>query len=80
MDVRGLEPPAPLLAILEKLTELGPGAQLRVRHHREPVLLYDKLALRGFAARAERQPEGDFIVQIAPAWALENPKRRGGNP
>lgn len=70
LDVRGLEPPQPMIAILEKLTELGPGAQLEVHHHREPVLLYEKLALRGYAARTERRGEGDFLVRIAPAWAF----------
>ena len=71
LDVRGLEPPAPMVTILEKLAELGAGAQLRVRHHREPVLLYDKLELRGYAARCERRGEGDFLIHIAPAWAFD---------
>jgi uncharacterized protein (DUF2249 family) len=71
VDVRGLEPPQPVVVIFEKLAEIGPGAQLRMRHHREPVLLYEKLKHRGYAGRAERQPDGDFIVHIAPAWAFE---------
>lgn len=71
LDVRGLEPPGPMVTILEKLAELGAGAQLRVRHHREPVLLYDKLKLRGYAARVDRRVEGDYLVFIAPAWAIE---------
>jgi uncharacterized protein (DUF2249 family) len=73
LDVRELEPPGPMVAILEKLAALGAGAQLRVRHHREPVLLYDKLELRGYAARVERRKEGDYLILIAPAWALESP-------
>jgi uncharacterized protein (DUF2249 family) len=71
MDVRGMEPPGPMVAILEKLAELGPGAQLRVHHHREPVLLYEKLKLRGYAARTERHGEGDYLVHVAPAWSFE---------
>lgn len=71
LDVRGLEPPRPIVTILEKLAELGPGAQLVVRHHRDPVLLYDKLRLRGYDARAERRGEGDYQVHIAPAWVFE---------
>jgi uncharacterized protein (DUF2249 family) len=70
LDVRGLEPPAPLVAILEKLAELGPGAQLLVHHHREPVLLYDKLAPRGYAARCEKKSATHYLVRIAPAWAF----------
>lgn len=71
IDVRGLEPPRPIVTILEKLAELGPGAQLVVRHHRDPVLLYDKLRLRGYDARTERLAEGDYRVHIAPAWVFE---------
>jgi uncharacterized protein (DUF2249 family) len=77
LDVRGLEPPQPMVTILEKLSELGAGAQLIVRHHREPVLLYEKLELRGYAARTTRRPEGDFLIHIAPQWAFdETPKGR----
>jgi uncharacterized protein (DUF2249 family) len=72
LDVRGLPPPEPMIAILEKLVALGPGAQLLVRHHREPVLLYDKLALRGYAARTEKLGEGDYRVHVAPAWVFEH--------
>ncbi len=71
LDVRGLEPPQPMITILEKLVALGPGAQLTVRHHREPVLLYEKLALRGYGARTEKRGEGDYLVRIAPAWVFE---------
>lgn len=70
LDVRGLEPPQPMVRILEKLAELGPGARLRVRHHREPVFLYEKLRQRGYAARTEKQGEGLYLVHIAPEWAF----------
>ncbi len=71
LDVRGLEPPGPLMAILEKLVELGPGAQLLVRHHREPVLLYEKLRLRGYDARAEKLSDGEYRIRVAPVWAFQ---------
>lgn len=71
MDVRELEPPQPMIAILEKLAELGDGAQLLVRHHREPVLLYEKLAARGYAAKTSKRAEGDYLVHVAPAWVFE---------
>ncbi|HLK93194.1 MAG TPA: DUF2249 domain-containing protein [Polyangia bacterium] len=71
MDVRGLEPPQPMVQILQKLVDLGPGAQLLVRHHREPVLLYDKLALRGYAARCTKRDDGDYIIHIAPAAVFQ---------
>jgi uncharacterized protein (DUF2249 family) len=69
LDVRLLEPPGPMMAVLDKLTELGPGAHLEVRHHREPVLLYEKLAGRGYAARAIQVGESDWRIRILPAWA-----------
>ncbi len=69
MDVRGLEPPEPMMRILEKLAELGPGAQLIVRHHREPVLLYDKLHERGYRAVTTKRGEGDYVVHILPEYA-----------
>lgn len=68
-DVRLLEPPGPMMAVLDKLTELGPGAQLDVRHHREPILLYEKLAGRGYKARAEQVGESDWRIRVSPAWA-----------
>jgi uncharacterized protein (DUF2249 family) len=71
LDVRGLEPPQPMVTILEKLAALGPGAQLLVRHHRDPVLLYEKLHLRGYDARPQRRGEGDYLIHIAPAWVFE---------
>ena len=70
LDVSGLEPPQPMITILEKLVELGDGAQLLVHHHREPVLLYEKLAARGYAAKTSRRGEGDYLVHIAPAWVF----------
>jgi len=71
LDVRGLEPPMPMIAVLEKLVELGPGAQLMVRHHREPVLLYEKLKLRGYGARAHKHAEGEWVIHVAPARVFE---------
>jgi tRNA 2-thiouridine synthesizing protein A len=73
LDVRGMEPPGPMVAILEKLVELGPGARLQVRHHREPVFLYEKLRARGYAARTEKRGERDYLVHIAPEWAFREP-------
>lgn len=75
LDVRGLEPPQPMIRVLETLTELGDGAQLLVHHHREPVLLYEKLEARGYAARATKRAEGDWIIHIAPTWAFEQGPR-----
>lgn len=48
LDVRGLEPPEPMVQILERLDTLRPGQRLVVLHERRPMLLYPQLDLRGF--------------------------------
>lgn len=66
IDVRGLEPPEPMVKILETLNTLPPGARLVVHHHREPALLYDKLDARGYRAKTEKIDEGHYLVTIVP--------------
>lgn len=48
IDVRGLEPPQPMLAILKLLETVGPAATVIVHHEREPVFLFPELAERGW--------------------------------
>lgn len=48
IDVRGLNPPEPMLAILRLLEEPDCGATVIVHHEREPVFLYPELAERGW--------------------------------
>src|SRR5262249_59191130 len=54
LDVRGLEPPKPLVRVLEALDRLGPGVQLEVRHDRRPILLYPQLDDRGFIHQTDQ--------------------------
>ena len=49
LDVRGLEPPLPMVRILECLDSLAPGQRLEVVHDRPPLFLYPQLDDRGFA-------------------------------
>lgn len=61
IDVRGLAPPDPLVAILRLLRTLGPGAgdDACVTAHldRDPVMLYPELAQIGWdAERVEGEP------------------------
>jgi hypothetical protein len=52
IDVRGLAPPQPLVAILRLVRGAAPGVTVIVHHDREPMLLYPELAeLRWEAAR-----------------------------
>jgi uncharacterized protein (DUF2249 family) len=64
LDVRGLAPPEPMMRILETLTELDEKAVLLVHHHREPMMLYEKLEQRGYSAVTERIREDYFKVLI----------------
>lgn len=63
-DCRGLEPPQPLVAILEVLSGVPTGGSLRTLTDRPPVQLYPHLAERGFAWETEEHHDGSFITHI----------------
>jgi hypothetical protein len=44
IDVRGLPPPEPLVAILQLVRSIHDDTAVIVHHDREPVLLYSELA------------------------------------
>jgi hypothetical protein len=50
IDVRGLPPPAPLVAILELVGSIGDTTPVIVHHERDPQLLYPELAEIGWTA------------------------------
>jgi uncharacterized protein (DUF2249 family) len=60
LDVRGLEPPQPMVRVLEALDRLGPGTPLEVLHDRRPVFLYPQLDHRGFAHETD-EPEPGLV-------------------
>jgi len=62
LDVRGLEPPEPMVQILERLDTLRPGQRLVVLHERRPMLLYPQLDERGFLHDTEEVEPG--LVRI----------------
>lgn len=64
VDARGLEPPEPMLRILEALAALEAGATLRAQTDRRPLHLYPLLAERGFSAETEEQTDGSFVTHI----------------
>ena len=63
-DTRGLEPPEPLLRILNMLETLGAGQRLIAHIDREPLLLYPELVERGWAYEGAMRPDGSFIIRI----------------
>jgi uncharacterized protein (DUF2249 family) len=64
LDVRGLEPPQPMVRILELLATLPEGVGLLARTDRRPVHLLPQLEFRGFSGTSEEQPDGSFITHI----------------
>jgi uncharacterized protein (DUF2249 family) len=62
LDVRGLEPPLPMVLVLERLETLTPDEQLEVVHERRPLFLYPQLDERGFTHRTDEPEPG--VVRI----------------
>lgn len=64
LDTRGMEPPQPLVTILEVVPALPADAELLACTDRRPLHLYPELEARGFSGRTEEQPDGSFITYI----------------
>jgi uncharacterized protein (DUF2249 family) len=64
LDVRGLEPPEPMVKILEALEALIPGDVLEVLHERRPMLLYPQLDDRGFVHETDEPEPGLSRIRI----------------
>lgn len=66
LDLRGLQPPQPILRIFEAL-EREPGKPLRAILPHEPLPLYGLLRERGFRFSGAPRADGGFEVLIEPA-------------
>ena len=66
VDARDLEPPLPMIRILEALAGLPAGVGLRARTDRRPMHLYAQLEARGFAGETEEQSDGSYVTHIRP--------------
>jgi Uncharacterized conserved protein (DUF2249) len=65
IDVRGLPPPQPLVAILRLVHEQGePGSAVIVHHDRDPLLLYPELAEIGWVAQRIEAPSGEVRLRL----------------
>ncbi|TXL67312.1 DUF2249 domain-containing protein [Zeimonas arvi] len=66
IDVRGLAPPGPLVAILGLVRSIGDGGPVIVHHDRDPKMLYPELAEIGWeAVRIDGEP-GEVRLRLAP--------------
>lgn len=58
LDNRGLQPPEPMVRILDAFEHLDPGAVLEAVNERDPVFLYPELQARGAAIHSEKVQHG----------------------
>lgn len=67
LDVRGLEPPEPMVRVLDALDTLPDGTTLCMLIEREPRPLYRILARNGYACYTMERPDSLYEVRI---WRL----------
>lgn len=64
LDARGLEPPQPMVRILDELATLPEGATLHALTDRQPMHLFEQLEARGFQAESKENDEGGYLTVI----------------
>ena len=64
IDVRGLAPPAPLVAILGLIRAVPAGTVVIVHHERDPVFLYPELAEIGWTAERIAGDPGEVRLRL----------------
>jgi uncharacterized protein (DUF2249 family) len=62
LDARGLEPPQPMVRVLEAIERIRPDQALEVLLERRPIFLYPQLDERGFVHRTDEPSPG--LVRI----------------
>ena len=64
LDLRGMEPPEPMLRILNTLEAVPVGTSFRARTDRQPLHLFPELASRGARHECEAAPDGSWVTTI----------------
>jgi hypothetical protein len=64
IDVRGLEPPQPMVAILALLEDPATEDEVIVHHDRDPIYLYPELAERGWAYARIPGDDGEVRLRL----------------
>jgi hypothetical protein len=64
IDVRGLDPPGPLVAVLGLVDSIADGSTVIVHHDRDPKLLYPELAERGWIAEPIAAAPGEVRLKL----------------
>jgi len=64
VDARGLQQPEPFDRVVEALSELAPGDQIKLIINQEPRPLYRFLQRNRYTYQAESFPDGRFEILI----------------
>jgi uncharacterized protein (DUF2249 family) len=64
LDLRGLEPPEPMLRILNRLETTPVGETFRARTDRQPIHLFPELSARGAQHVSEAAADGSWFTTI----------------
>ena len=67
IDVRGLAPPQPLVAILRLVASISDATAVVVHHDRDPLLLYGELAEVGWVAQRIAGEPGEVRLRLVQA-------------
>jgi hypothetical protein len=65
LDVRGLPPPEPMMAILSLVQSIRDATPVVVHHERDPRFLYPELAEAGWTAERIDAPAGEVRLRLA---------------
>jgi len=64
IDVRGLAPPGPLVAIMQLIASVAGAPTVIVHHDRDPLMLYAELAEIGWTAGRIDAPPGEVRLRL----------------
>lgn len=64
IEVRGLDPPQPLVLIIKLVESLTVATPIMVHHNRDPLPLYAELAQRGWSAQRLAGEPGEFRLRL----------------
>jgi TusA-related sulfurtransferase len=71
LDNRDLDPPEPMVRILETIETMAPGEVLSALLCREPIFLFPELAKRGHGWRGAFEADGKTYKVLVRVGALE---------
>ncbi|HEX7046795.1 MAG TPA: DUF2249 domain-containing protein [Gammaproteobacteria bacterium] len=66
LDMRDREPPEPLFETLYAVDAAAPGDVIRLRIHREPLMLYPHLQKQDVPFSVENYGSPDWVIRIGP--------------